>query len=96
MDWARGFLSAGKGNPAPLEVLVNNAGGAHGMDFVADGKDRDWEVMLQTNVLGVLRMTRAALPLMLNIPGGSIINIESLAGHVAYKGGAVYCACQSR
>jgi 3-hydroxy acid dehydrogenase / malonic semialdehyde reductase len=50
---------------------------------------------LQTNVLGVLRMTRAALPLMLNNPGGSIINIGSFAAHVAYEGGAAYCAAKA-
>jgi NADP-dependent 3-hydroxy acid dehydrogenase YdfG len=78
-----------------LNVLINNAGGAHGLDPVAEGKDEDWEIMLQSNVLGVLRMTRAALPLMLNNPGSSIINIGSLAGHVAYEGGAAYCAAKA-
>jgi NADP-dependent 3-hydroxy acid dehydrogenase YdfG len=76
-------------------VLINNAGGAHGVNTVAEGKDGDWETMLQTNVLGVLRMTRAALPLMLDNPGSSIINIGSLAGHVAYEGGAAYCAAKA-
>lgn len=83
----------GKANA--LDVLINNAGGALGIDSVAEGKDQDWETMLQTNVLGVLRMTRAALPLMLNNPGGSIINIGSLAGRVAYEGGAAYCAAKA-
>jgi NADP-dependent 3-hydroxy acid dehydrogenase YdfG len=76
-------------------VLINNAGGAHGVSTVADGKDDDWETMLQTNVLGVLRMTRAALPLMLDNPGASLINIGSLAGHVAYEGGSAYCAAKA-
>jgi len=91
VDWAREKI--GKGNP--LDVLINNAGGALGLDTVAEGKDEDWETMLQTNVLGVLRMTRAALPLMLNNPGGSIINIGSLAGRVAYEGGGAYCAAKA-
>src|SRR6185436_3216874 len=47
-----------------LDVLVNNAGGALGLDTVAEGKDEDWEGMMQSNVLGVLRMTRAALPML--------------------------------
>jgi NADP-dependent 3-hydroxy acid dehydrogenase YdfG len=76
-------------------VLINNAGGAQGLDTVADGKDADWETMLQSNVLGILRMTRAALPLMLKNPGSSLINIGSIAGHVAYDGGAVYCAAKA-
>ena len=51
--------------------------------------------MLQSNVLGVLRVTRAALPLMVKNPGSSIINIGSVAGHVAYEGGAAYCAAKA-
>ena len=76
-------------------MLINNAGGALGLDTVAEGKDDDWEAMLQSNVLGVLRMTRAALPLMLDNPGSSLINIGSLAGRVAYEGGAAYCAAKA-
>jgi 3-hydroxy acid dehydrogenase/malonic semialdehyde reductase len=76
-------------------VLINNAGGALGMDTVGAGKDDDWEAMVQSNVLGILRMTRAALPLMLDNPGSSLINIGSLAGRVAYEGGAAYCAAKA-
>jgi NADP-dependent 3-hydroxy acid dehydrogenase YdfG len=78
-----------------LDVLINNAGGAHGLDTVAEGKDVDWETMLQTNVLGLLRVTRAVLPLMVNNPGSSILNIGSIAGHAAYEGGAVYCGAKA-
>jgi 3-hydroxy acid dehydrogenase/malonic semialdehyde reductase len=82
-------------NPAGLQVLINNAGGAHGLDTIVEGKDADWEAMIQSNVLGVLRMTRAVLPLMPRDAGASIINIGSVAGHTAYEGGAVYCAAKA-
>lgn len=78
-----------------LDVLVNNAGGALGLDPVIEGNDADWETMMQTNVLGVLRMVRAALPLLKHSAGSSIINIGSVAGHTAYEGGAAYCAAKA-
>lgn len=78
-----------------VDVLVNNAGGAHGLDPVASGKDEDWETMLQTNVLGILRMVRAILPMMPKDAGGSILNIGSVAGRYAYEGGAAYCAAKA-
>lgn len=88
VEWARGKSSQ-------IHVLINNAGGAHGQDPVAQGKDEEWEIMLQTNVLGILRMTRAVLPLIPHNFGSSIINIGSVAGHVAYEGGAAYCAAKA-
>jgi NADP-dependent 3-hydroxy acid dehydrogenase YdfG len=78
-----------------IDVLINNAGGAHGQDPVATGKDEDWEAMLQTNVLGILRMVRAVLPLMPKDAGSSIVNIGSVAGRFAYEGGAAYCAAKA-
>ena len=78
-----------------VDLLINNAGGALGLDPVASGKDADWETMLQTNVLGLLRVTRAILPLMLPHPGGMILNVGSIAGRVAYEGGAAYCAAKA-
>src|SRR5205814_5184167 len=55
----------------------------------------DWEAMMQSNVLGLLRMTRAALPLMLENPGSSIINIGSHASRYAYEGGSAYCGAKA-
>jgi 3-hydroxy acid dehydrogenase/malonic semialdehyde reductase len=78
-----------------LHVLVNNAGGAHGIDTVAEGRDADWETTFQTNVLGLLRVTRAALPLLPRDAGASIINIGSIAGRTAYAGASAYCAAKS-
>jgi 3-hydroxy acid dehydrogenase/malonic semialdehyde reductase len=98
-NWAKEQISLdaqrGTGGAQFIDVLINNAGGALGLDPVATGKDEDWETMLQTNVLGVLRMTRAILPLMLNNPGGSILNIGSYASRIVYEGGAAYCAAKA-
>lgn len=88
VDWART-------KTRQVDVLINNAGGALGVDTVATGKDEDWETMLQTNVLGVLRMTRAVLPLIPHDAGSYILNIGSVAGRVAYEGGAAYCAAKA-
>jgi 3-hydroxy acid dehydrogenase/malonic semialdehyde reductase len=68
---------------------------AHGQDPIAQGKDADWDAMFQSNVLGILRMIRAALPLMPRDDGASIINIGSVAGHTAYEGGSAYCAAKA-
>ncbi len=89
------FLTWTKTVTSQIHLLVNNAGGALGLDSVATGKDEDWETMMQTNVLGVLRVTRATLPLMLPFSDGHIINIGSIAGRVAYEGGAAYCAAKA-
>jgi 3-hydroxy acid dehydrogenase / malonic semialdehyde reductase len=89
------FVSWVRSHTSRVDVLVNNAGGAHGMDAVKDAKDEDWEAMVQSNFLGLLRMTRAVLPLMTAGAGSSIINIGSLAGRTAYEGGAAYCGCKA-
>jgi 3-hydroxy acid dehydrogenase / malonic semialdehyde reductase len=95
VDWAEQKIRGAQSTPQHLDVLINNAGGAHGLDPVAEGKDEDWDTMFQTNVLGILRMVRAALPIMIGNPGGTIINIGSYAGHAVYEGGAAYCAAKA-
>ena len=90
VDWSRGRIAGDK-----LHVLINNAGGALGLDTVAEGKDLDWETMMQTNVLGVLRMTRAALPLMPHEDGASILNVGSHADRWPYEGGSMYCGVKA-
>jgi len=93
--WAKKKIETQTSGVGGLHVLINNAGGALGLDSVAEGKDEDWETMFQTNVLGVLRLTRAALPLLPHHAGASILNLGSYAAHVAYEGGAAYCAAKA-
>ena len=78
-----------------VDVLINNAGGALGLDPVATGKDADWEGMVQSNFLGVLRVTRAILPLLPQNDGAWILNVGSVAGHGVYEGGAAYCGVKA-
>ena len=78
-----------------MEVLVNNAGLALGLEPVAEGDETDWQRMMDTNVVGLLRVTKAILPLMRKHSGGTIINIGSLAGRTAYEHGAAYCASKA-
>ena len=94
-DSVNAFVAWVRAQSSRVDVLINNAGGAHGLDFVAEGKDEDWEAMFQSNVLGILRTTRAVLPLMPHDAGATIINIGSVAGHTAYEGGAAYCAAKA-
>jgi NADP-dependent 3-hydroxy acid dehydrogenase YdfG len=93
--WARNLLIRQSSGVSSLDVLINNAGGAHGLDTISDGKDADWESMIQSNVLGLLRVTRAALPLMPKDAGATILNIGSYASRVAYEGASVYCAAKA-
>lgn len=75
-------------------VLVNNAGGALGLEPVAEADPADWQWMYDSNVLGLLRVTRALLPKLIACGDGHIINITSLAGHAVYEGGAGYAAAK--
>lgn len=78
-----------------VDVLVNNAGLAAGMSPLQDGDPDDWERMLDTNVKGLLWVTRAVLPGMLARGRGHVVNIGSIAGHETYPSGAVYCASKA-
>ncbi len=89
------FFQQVRQHTSSLQVLINNAGGALGLDTVATARDEDWEGMIQSNVLGVLRVTRAAIPLLSAAPGSILINVGSIAGRVAYEGGAAYCAAKA-
>lgn len=75
-----------------IDVLVNNAGGALGLDPLERAKDEDWVGMWQVNVLGLMFMTRACLPLLRKAKVGHIVNVGSIAGFETYKGGAGYTA----
>jgi NADP-dependent 3-hydroxy acid dehydrogenase YdfG len=75
-------------------LLVNNAGGALGLEPVLDADPADWQAMYDTNVLGLLRVTRALLPKLIASGDGHVINITSLAGHAVYEGGAGYAAAK--
>jgi NADP-dependent 3-hydroxy acid dehydrogenase YdfG len=75
-----------------IEILVNNAGLSRGLDKLHEGKLQDWEEMIDTNVKGLLYVSRAVIPGMVARKRGMIINIGSIAGHEVYPGGNVYCA----
>ena len=75
-----------------IDILINNAGLGRGLDKLHEGRPEDWEAMIQTNVLGLLYITRAVVPGMVARGRGDIVNIGSIAGHEVYPNGNVYCA----
>lgn len=77
-----------------VDVLVNNAGGAIGVEPVEQADPADWQAMYDTNVLGVLRVTQALLPALERGSGGHIVMTGSIAGHLVYEGGAGYTAAK--
>jgi NADP-dependent 3-hydroxy acid dehydrogenase YdfG len=78
----------------PLTVLVNNAGGARGLDPVERGDVAQWQWMYDVNVLGTLRMTQALLPDLEASGAGTVVMVSSIAGHLVYEGGAGYTAAK--
>ena len=77
-----------------IDVLVNNAGGALGLTTIDKAVDEDWIDMWKVNVLGLMWMTRACLPLLRKAKHGHVVNIGSIAGFETYKGGAGYTAAK--
>lgn len=80
---------------ADIDVLVNNAGLALGLEPEYEGAYEDWETMIDTNIKGLLYMTRLVVPGMVRRNRGHVINIGSVAGDAAYAGGNVYCATKA-
>ncbi|TDT46106.1 NADP-dependent 3-hydroxy acid dehydrogenase YdfG [Maribacter spongiicola] len=75
-----------------IDILINNAGNAHGMDTIQEGNTDDWDAMLDINVKGLLYVSKAIIPQMVARKSGHIINIGSTAGKEVYPKGNVYCA----
>ena len=87
-SWVGGLTGEWRG----IDILVNNAGLSRGIEPLHEGDISDWEEMIDTNLKGLLYVTRAVLPGMVDRGHGHVINIGSIAGHEVYPGGNVYCA----
>lgn len=79
-------------NFSQIDILINNAGNAHGLDSINEGNTEDWDAMLDINVKGLLYVSKAIIPQMVSRTSGHIINIGSTAGKEVYPKGNVYCA----
>jgi NADP-dependent 3-hydroxy acid dehydrogenase YdfG len=78
-----------------IDILVNNAGLSRGLDKLQDGHHEDWDEMIDTNVKGLLYVTRAVVPGMVQRSSGHVVNLGSTAGEITYPKGAVYCASKA-
>lgn len=78
-----------------IDILINNAGNAHGLDLIHEGNTDDWDAMIDINVKGLLYVSKAIIPGMVLRKSGHIINIGSVAGREVYPKGNVYCASKS-
>lgn len=78
-----------------IDVLVNNAGNAHGMSPIQDGDPADWDAMMHSNVDGLLNVSRMVIPGMIEHASGHIVNLSSIAGKQVYPNGNVYCASKA-
>lgn len=75
-----------------IDILINNAGNAHGLDPISDGKIEDWDAMMDGNVKGLLYVSKMIIPQMKTKNSGHIVNISSIAARQTYANGVVYCA----
>ena len=75
-----------------IDILINNAGNAHGLSTIQDGSIDDWDAMIDINVKGLLYVSKAILPQMVERNTGFVVNIGSIAGKEVYPNGNVYCA----
>ncbi|WP_025619410.1 SDR family NAD(P)-dependent oxidoreductase [Salinispora cortesiana] len=89
-----GLAAAAAAAPGPVTLLVNNAGGARGLDPVETGAVGDWQWMYDVNVLGTLRVTQALLPALVSSGAGTIVVVSSTAGFTVYEGGGGYAAAK--
>ncbi len=89
------FLKELPGDFKDIDILINNAGLSRGLDPAFEANIEDWDEMVDTNIKGLLYMTNKVLPSMKDRNSGYIINIGSVAGHAAYKGGNVYGATKA-
>jgi 3-hydroxy acid dehydrogenase/malonic semialdehyde reductase len=94
-DAVAAWLAAGDQHVGPPTILVNNAGLAKGADRVTDAVVDDWDLMIDTNVRSVVRLTKRVLPGMIARGRGDIVMIGSVAGSDTYAGGSVYCATKA-
>jgi NADP-dependent 3-hydroxy acid dehydrogenase YdfG len=76
----------------PIDILINNAGNAHGLDLIQNGDPDDWDAMMDINVKGLLYVSKQIIPKMVECGSGHVINIGSTAGKEVYPKGNVYCA----
>ena len=91
----RAAVDAALGGRDDIDVLLNNAGLASGFGPLQEGDPEDWDRMLDTNVKGLLNVTRAVVPRMITRGRGHVINLGSIAGRETYPNGAVYCASKA-
>lgn len=92
---ATAAIASLSGKWADIDILINNAGLVIGVDKEFEGNLDEWDIVIDTNVKGLLAMTRLVVPGMVKRGRGHIINIGSIAGDAAYPGGSVYCATKA-